>query len=284
MTWPFEFIWIRRGWSTITASRPSRRRQLARWVILFYATNVLWNMWETYQGNPQGFTTYLRGEQDLLPLLYLPPPLLKADLSSWMDLSFLAVMLLILFWAIGPHSLLKVTIYLLVVFGIALIAPISRGSTRAAVVSAWTWWIQTAWPWLVKAALSPWTTAVLGLLLAAGCLLAFLFTGHQVIRMAGGLITDEMDLLDATRFLTFVLGGAIVLGVISEIAAWSVQLMRNSHAFPGWPPFLWTVFITTLAATTAVTLEMASEVRPPAAEETKSATPHREPDEDDPWL
>ncbi|MFI6454147.1 hypothetical protein ACIBF6_21610 [Streptosporangium amethystogenes] len=123
-----------------------------------------------------------------------------------MDLSFLAVMLLILFWTIGPHSLLKVTIYLLVVFGIALIAPISRGSTRAAVVSAWTWWIHTAWPWLVKAALSPWTTAVLGLLLAAGCLLAFLFTGHQVLRMARELITDEMDLPNATWFLTFVLG------------------------------------------------------------------------------
>ncbi|MFI6454148.1 hypothetical protein ACIBF6_21615 [Streptosporangium amethystogenes] len=43
---------------------------------------MLWNMWDTYQSNPQGFTTYLRGEQDLLPLLYLPPPLLKANLSS----------------------------------------------------------------------------------------------------------------------------------------------------------------------------------------------------------
>jgi hypothetical protein len=30
---------------------------------------VLWNTWEIYQGNPQGFMPYLRGERDLLPLL-----------------------------------------------------------------------------------------------------------------------------------------------------------------------------------------------------------------------
>ncbi|GAA3474627.1 hypothetical protein [Nonomuraea roseola] len=216
-------------------------------------------MWEIYQSNPQGFMPYFRGEKNLLPLLYLPPPLvMKTNLSPWIDQSLLVFMLLILFWALGPHGPLKVIVYLLVVFGIAVAAPVSRVFVFAAMDSTAAWWVRTAWPWLADAAVSPWTKAVLGLLLAAGCLMAFLFTCYACVRVAGELVADEMGLPDVARCLALALVGACALGIIVELAAWSVHLMGNTYAFPGWQPFLWTVFVAGLAATTAVAADVTS--------------------------
>ncbi|MET9341291.1 hypothetical protein [Nonomuraea sp. NPDC003804] len=266
---PFSVIWISRG--------PSRRVRLGRFLVVLYITNVMWKVWEIYQSNPAGFMPYVRGEKDVLPLLYLPPPLVtKSNLSPWIDRPLLAIMLVVLFWAVGPHNVLKVALYLLIVLGIAMAAPISRVSVNAAVESAMAWWLQTAWPWLAQAAASSWTALALGLLLAAACLVGFTATCLAVVHLTRELIADEMHPRDVARCFGVVVAGAIAAGVIVELAAWSVHLMRHVYAFPDWLPFLWTVFLAGLAATTAVTADMVAGQGPGDGDRSAgAATPAR---------
>ncbi|MEU4407378.1 hypothetical protein AB0F88_22875 [Streptosporangium sp. NPDC023963] len=220
---------------------------------------MLWKMWEIYQGNPQGIALYLRGEKDPLPLFYLPPPMvMDTNLPVWVDRSLIALMLLILFWAIGPHSFIKVTVYPLIVLGVAMAGPVSRAFVYATIDTTGGWWIRTAWPWLHQAPHNPWVAAAFGLLLVCACLMAFLFTCYMVFRTVEKLVSDEMDLPRVVGCLVLVSAGAIGLGVIAVLAVWSARITGNDYTFPGWSPFLWTAFLTYVTATTLLSANLAS--------------------------